>query len=153
MRIELNFLKSVDENAAAFFEKAKRQKKKVTGIKVASVSLSSRIQSADTAVSSVALPRSEKRRKREWFEKFRWFFSSDGFLVLGGRDAKSNEQLVKKFLDRDDLFVHADVFGAAHCVIKADKKPIPLSTKKEAAVFAAVFSRSWEAGSGKADVY
>jgi hypothetical protein len=74
-------------------------------------------------------------------------------LVIGGRDAKSNEQLIKKFLAPEDLFVHADVFGAPHCVVKSEKKPISERTKQEAALFAAVFSRSWEAGSNKADVY
>ena len=30
------------------------------------------------------------------YMKFRWFISSDGFLCLGGRDATSNEIIIKK---------------------------------------------------------
>ena len=32
-----------------------------------------------------------KMRKRMWFEKFLWFISSDGLVVVGGRDAQQNE--------------------------------------------------------------
>jgi predicted ribosome quality control (RQC) complex YloA/Tae2 family protein len=35
-------------------------------------------------------------RKQWWFEKFIWFISSDGYLVLGGKDAQQNEILYKK---------------------------------------------------------
>lgn len=38
----------------------------------------------------------KKTRKAMWFEKFRWFISSEGFIVVAGRDAQQNELLVKK---------------------------------------------------------
>jgi len=47
--------------------------------------------------------------KQKWFEQFRWFISSDGFLVIGGRDAQSNEDIVKKYLEKRDIFFHAHV--------------------------------------------
>jgi len=53
-----------------------------------------------------------KKRKREWFEKFRWFYSSEGFLVVGGRDATTNEILIKKHTDKDDLVFHTDAINA-----------------------------------------
>lgn len=31
-----------------------------------------------------------------WFEKFNWFISSEGYLVLSGRDAQQNEILIKR---------------------------------------------------------
>jgi hypothetical protein len=37
-------------------------------------------------------------RKPHWFEKFRWFISSDGIIVVAGSDAQQNEQLVKKYM-------------------------------------------------------
>jgi hypothetical protein len=59
-------------------------------------------------------------RKRLWFEKFYWFVSSSGLLVLGGRDARQNELLVKRYLRRSDLYLHADVHGASSVVIRND---------------------------------
>ena len=57
-------------------------------------------------------------RKPVWFEKFHWFVSSGGLLVLAGRDARQNELLVKRYLRASDLYVHADVHGAASLVIR-----------------------------------
>ena len=28
---------------------------------------------------------------KEWYEKFRWFYSSEGFLCIGGRDSTTND--------------------------------------------------------------
>ena len=94
-----------------------------------------------------------KKRKRQWFEKFHWFFSTDGFLVIGGRDAKSNETLVKKHMEKADTFLHANIQGGAACVIKSQGKPIPKTTLQEAALFAGVFSKAWKEKLATIDVY
>ena len=57
-------------------------------------------------------------RKVYWFEKFHWFISSEGFIVVLGKDAQQNEQLVKKYLSKGDAYVHADLHGASSCVVK-----------------------------------
>ncbi|KRZ95307.1 Nuclear export mediator factor Nemf [Trichinella sp. T8] len=87
-----------------------------------------------------------KVRKMFWFEKFHWFFSSDRLLVIAGRDAKQNEMLVKRYLKPGDLYVHADLRGAASVVIKQseDKGPIPPKTLNEAAALAVCLSAAWE---------
>jgi hypothetical protein len=71
-------------------------------------------------------------RKVHWFEKFNWFITSEGYLVLSGRDAQQNEQLVKKYLRPGDAYVHADMHGASSCIVRAklndlDSKPLPIS--------------------------
>eukprot|EP01035_Chromulina_nebulosa_P016824 gene16824-22308_t len=58
-------------------------------------------------------------RKIHWFEKFNWFISSEGYLILSGRDAQQNEQLVKRYLRPGDAYVHADIPGATSCVVRA----------------------------------
>ena len=59
-------------------------------------------------------------RKVHWWEKFHWFLTSDGHLVLSGKDAQQNELLVKRYLRKGrDVYVHAEVHGAASCVIRA----------------------------------
>ncbi|CAN0421179.1 unnamed protein product, partial [Hapterophycus canaliculatus] len=57
-------------------------------------------------------------RKVYWFEKFNWFITSENFLVLSGRNAQQNEVVVKKYLRPGDIYVHADLHGAASCVVR-----------------------------------
>jgi hypothetical protein len=101
------------------------------------------------------LEKLEKRRfkRKEWFEKFRWFKSSDGFLVVGGKDAVSNEVLIKKYTEATDFVFHADVVGAPFVVIKTEGKEPSEQCLKEAAEFAAAYSRGWREGFAKIDVY
>ena len=47
-------------------------------------------------------------RKTHWFEKFNWFISSEGYLVLSGRDPQQNELLVKRY-------VHGIIFNLSQC--------------------------------------
>ncbi|KAH9406608.1 hypothetical protein TYRP_013589 [Tyrophagus putrescentiae] len=85
-------------------------------------------------------------RKVLWFEKFFWFISSEGYLVIAGRDAQQNEVIVKRHLDKDDIYVHADIHGASSVVIKNHTDAeIPPKTLNEAANLAICFSASWEA--------
>jgi predicted ribosome quality control (RQC) complex YloA/Tae2 family protein len=92
-------------------------------------------------------------RKKEWYEKFRWFISSKGFLVLGGRDATSNEIVIKKHTEANDLVLHTDMAGSPFFVIKSDKKTIPESTIKEAADAVCTFSKVWKLGLQTTDVF
>ena len=94
-----------------------------------------------------------RREPRHWYERFLWFKSSDGFLVIGGKDATQNEVLVKKYLGDKDLFFHADITGASAVIVKAEGREIPQTTISEAAQFAACYSKAWKAGFGSVDVY
>lgn len=62
------------------------------------------------------------KRKPAWFEKFHWFITTENFLVLGGRDAHQNELLVKRYLRPGDAYLHADVHGAASCILRAKRR-------------------------------
>ncbi|KAJ2359320.1 hypothetical protein IWW50_000044 [Coemansia erecta] len=110
-------------------------------------------------------------RKPFWFEKFAWFLSSDGYLVLAGHDMQQNELLVKRHLRPGDAYVHADIHGAASVIIKnklasapestsvtdkalGDKEPprgelsaenIPPSTLFQAGIMSVCQSRAWDA--------
>jgi len=152
MQIELSLEKSIEENAAEYFEKAKKAKKKLVGLQKAILETREKIQELErTPIQEKT--RLVKKRKRQWFEVFHWFFSSDEFLVVGGRNAKSNEAIVKKHLEEGDLFLHADVHGGSACIIKAFGREIPLQDMREAAVFAGAFSSAWKQGTASVDVY
>eukprot|EP00117_Sycon_ciliatum_P034105 scpid19698/ scgid26108/ Nuclear export mediator factor NEMF; Antigen NY-CO-1; Serologically defined colon cancer antigen 1 len=87
-----------------------------------------------------------KSRKFYWFEKFLFFFSSENFMVIGGRDQQQNEIIVRRYLKPGDVYVHADLHGATSCVIKNHTgAPIPPKTLNEAGVFALCHSSAWQA--------
>lgn len=86
-------------------------------------------------------------RKVYWFEKFLWFISSEGYLVLGGHDAQQNEQLFRRHFRKGDIYVHADLNGASSVIIKnthADR-PIPPSTLSQAGTLSVATSQAWDA--------
>ncbi len=92
-------------------------------------------------------------RRREWFEKYHWMYTSHWFLVIGGRDASQNESVVKRYLGDNDIFMHADIRGAPAVVIFARGRKPPDQDLREAAVLAASYSRAWKEGLGSVDVY
>ena len=57
-------------------------------------------------------------RKIHWFEKFAWFITTEGYLVISGRDATQNDIIVNKYMREDDVYVHADVPGASLCLLR-----------------------------------
>jgi hypothetical protein len=100
------------------------------------------------------------RYDEKWYERFRWFRTSDGFLVLGGRNADQNEELVKKYMEPSDRFFHAQAHGAPVTVLKATEPDeaarevdIPESSREEAAQFAVSYSSVWKDGKFDGDVY
>ena len=100
------------------------------------------------------------RHQEQWYERFRWFRTSAGFLVLGGRDAGQNEELVKKYMDRYDRFFHSQAHGGPITVLKtsAPSEPsndieVPDRDKRQAARFAVACSSVWKDGRGAGDAY
>jgi predicted ribosome quality control (RQC) complex YloA/Tae2 family protein len=91
-------------------------------------------------------------RRQMWFEKFTWFISSDSYLVLAGKDAQQNEILYKKYLKKGDVYLHADIHGAASVVIRNNPKtpdaPIPPSTLSQAGTLAVASSNAWDSKAG-----
>ncbi|KAM3413905.1 hypothetical protein BST61_g10578 [Cercospora zeina] len=86
-------------------------------------------------------------RKQFWFEKFIWFISSDGYLVLAGKDAQQNEILYRRYLKKGDVYIHADLDGAASVVVKnklSPEDPIPPSTLAQAGDLAVCTSSAWD---------
>ncbi|KAJ4410675.1 hypothetical protein N0V82_009154 [Gnomoniopsis sp. IMI 355080] len=97
-------------------------------------------------------PTLQLTRRQMWFEKFLWFISSDGYLVIGGRDAGTNEVLYKRHLRKGDIYVHADLHGASSVIIKNNPKtpdaPIPPSTLAQAGSLSVCSSNAWDSKAG-----
>ena len=153
MEVEFDLRKSVPENAKSYYERSKKLKDKIPGLRKA-IEETKRKMEAGPVDSTGQQPKMRKRELRRWFEKFRWFTSSDGLLVLGGRDATTNEVLIKKHLEPNDLVFHADAPGAPFFVVKNPQGvTVPEGTRGEAAAAAASYSRLWSGGLAAADVY
>ncbi len=158
MRLILNVKKSVEQNAAVYFEKGKKAKRKIEGLKTALKRFEAEKEKLLKQQTSVS-ERLDKpkpaiiERKKEWYEKFRWFFSSEGFLCIGGRDATTNDIIVKKHAQSGDLIFHTEAPGSPFFIIKAEGKPIGDATKEEIAQATASFSRAWRAGVGSMEVF
>jgi len=156
MEIEIDLNKSVDENAGVYFNLAKKAKKKLEGargaLKESQKKLEKLQQEEGKFWEEEQKRREKKERKREWYEKFHWFFSSEDFLCIGGKDATTNEIIVKKHLDKEDLVLHTDMAGSPFFVIKNGQEA-GAKTKEEAAQAVAVYSRAWKLGHTTADVF
>ncbi|MEM2337323.1 MAG: ribosome rescue protein RqcH [Candidatus Bathyarchaeia archaeon] len=161
----LDLRRDLFANAAEYYERAKTAKRKVEGAKAAleetrrkfleaEAKLKEAEEVALTAPSKVEKELAKRKiRQKRWFEKFRWFTTSDGFLVVAGKDAASNEALIKKYTNPEDFVFHADVAGAPFVVVKTEGKTPSEQCLREAAEFAAAHSRGWREGFASIDVY
>ncbi len=161
----LNLRRTLYENAAEFYDRGKRAKQKMAGVSTALedsrkklVEIEKRLSEVEAlknAAPAEALEELATRRieAKEWFEKFRWFKSTEGFLVVAGKDAVSNEVLIKKYTAAYDIVFHVDIVGSPFAVIKTEGKEPGAQTLRETAEFAAAFSRAWREGMGSVDVY
>jgi len=166
--IELDFRKSVEENAADYYEGSKSARKKAVGAEAALEEKQEEIRQIGETPATPEKPvmiKKKRRPRKRWYERFRWFVSSKRFLIVAGKDAATNENLIKKHTDENDLVFHTDMEGAAFVVIKAktprgtkfaslgEGQAMPTEVKKEASEIAAACSRAWSKGLGNVDVY
>lgn len=162
MKITLDATKTAEQNAADYYSKASKLKAKAEAAQKALQGTLRQVEreerKAKYAVENPApveeaRPKVRKKRNLEWYEHYRWFFTSNGLLVIGGRDATQNEQVFGRHAQEGDLFFHADVHGAPATLIKEGEAKATEQDKAEAAQFAASYSSSWKNGFGSADVY
>jgi predicted ribosome quality control (RQC) complex YloA/Tae2 family protein len=99
----------------------------------------------------------QKQTSKEWYERYRWFVTSEGHLAIGGRDASSNSALVRKHLTEDDVVFHAEVHGSPFFIVKNAAAPAQEGgiekSLAEVAQATVAFSRAWKDGLTSADAY
>ncbi len=149
MRISLDLKKSVQENAAYYFEQSKLARKKLEGAKKA-------LEFSKKRLESIEEPRKKQeqkvKRKLDWFEKFRWFYTSENMLFIAGRDATTNEVIIKKHLSKNDLVFHTDFAGSPFGVLKEGQKASEISLS-ECATFIGSYSKAWKSSVTVAEVF
>ncbi|TFF89267.1 MAG: fibronectin-binding domain-containing protein [Promethearchaeota archaeon] len=153
--ISIDFRKSPQENAKYFYETSKKSEKKVKGAKYALEKSTEKLKKIKNEIETISKKPKKLIKKRElkWYEKFHWFYSSNGFLVIGGRDLQTKEILFRKYLEKKDLFLHADFRGSPAVVIKSKSQEIPEKTINEAAQFTVIYSSAWKNKYSNADAY
>ncbi len=155
---ELHFNESIARQASKIFDEAKNIDSAIERLKGELGQIRERINKLLRRKESILHQELEnispklREGKKNWFEKYRWFYTSEGFLAVAGKDASSNQALIKKHLEKDDLVFHSEVRGAPILILKKGV----YSTEKsiiEAAQFAACYSRAWREGLQYVSVY
>ena len=148
---------TIPENAEVYYEKAKKAKRKSKGALIAIENTKKQLEKIkakkDVAMENILTPKKRVKKNLKWYEKLRWFISSEGVLVVGGRDANTNESVVKKYLEPNDIYLHADIHGASSTAIKLNGNELNDTLLKESGEFAASFSSAWSKGFTSQDVF
>jgi len=151
--VNLDIRKTVPQNAQEYYEKVKKFTKKREGALKAIEDTRKAMEKKAAAKAAKAGRKLQASRKKHWYDRFRWFVSSDGFLVVGGRDADTNEEIFKKYMEKRDIVFHTQTPGAPLTVVKTGGEEVPESTLQEVAQFAVSYSSLWKAGHFSGDCY
>lgn len=84
----------------------------------------------------------------EDYIKYRWFFTSSGKLVVGGKSAKQNDDLLKRIKAQDEerIVMHTSEPGSPFCIILSEAEKLSQQDLRECAIFTGCFSRAWREG-------
>ena len=142
---------SAIENADVYFQKAKAKphrlallKQKISDAENQLKVLHERLSNISKAQSNKALKALEKPLQLEQTtsEKPYRLFEFEGYQILVGKHAESNDQLLNQFSDKDDLWLHAKDVSGSHVIIKTNKKATPKPVIDTAAAIAAYYSKN-----------
>jgi len=113
-KIKVDLKASLPSIASILFNEAKKQSSAITSIEkhISKTEkeiekLKNQSQEAKDSVTFFEI------RKKNWFERYRWFYTTDKFLAIGGRDSSSNSAIIRKHLDTSasggiPIFFHID---------------------------------------------
>ena len=131
--------------ASVLFDESKKQKGAINSIekliKKTEDQLEKTIAKGEIAKGAVGF---SDIRKKSWYERYRWFFTSDGMLAVGGRDGSSNSALVRKHMDNDDKIFHAEINGSPFFILKDRSETLMPLSLEETAQATVCFSRAWQ---------
>ncbi|MFW5902775.1 MAG: ribosome rescue protein RqcH [archaeon] len=146
--VKLDFRKDVNENAQKYYNKSKKAKKKLEGAKKAVKETKKQIEEGRARKTK---KKTTKPTEKFWFDRYKWFISSEDNMVIAGKDAKTNEEVVKKYMEKYSRYAHAEAGGAPSVVVK-DDNGIGEPSLKEACQYSLIHSKEWKRGisSGRA---
>jgi len=145
-KIKINSQASLQSIASILFNEAKRQSGAIKSIEQVKEKTKKKLEKfknkSDTEKKEILV---SEVRKKNWYERYRWFFTSDGMLAIGGRDAPSNSAVVRKHLGKTDKIFHGDIFGSPFFILKNAENP-STNSMNEVAHATVCFSRAWREG-------
>lgn len=158
MEIKIFLNKSVNENANIHFEKAKRLKNKLPGLEIALKDTNKLIEDLTNerdkyTQNKIQRENVESFKSSKWYDKFRWTKTFNDFLFVIGKDAGTNEVLIKKHTEKNDLIFHTETPGSPFGILKDAKDKVSLEDLEEAGQFLSCFSKQWKSGFGTADAF
>jgi len=145
-KIKINTQSPLQSIASVLFNEAKKQSGAISSIQSIKEKTEIKLEKFQSKTNSEKdLVVVSEIRKKNWYERYRWFFTTDGYLTIGGRDAASNSAVIRKHLDKNDKVFHGDIFGSPFFIVK-DAENAPDTTMNEIAHATVCFSRAWREG-------
>jgi len=147
---------SIPKFSSLLFSRAKELERGATNIDKASDELKSRIEKLQGQTQKIHEKiQFSTLESKQWYERYRWFLTTDGKLVIGGRDASSNSAVIRKHMTENDIVFHAEIHGSPFFLVK-DAKNRDNETPNyidETAQATVSFSRAWKDGLSSGDAY
>lgn len=146
---------NVAKTSSLLFARAKEMERGGTSIEEAKNRLQLKIDKLKSQAESIHKKHIfvKHQKEKEWYERYRWFITSDGYLAIGGRDASSNSAIIRKYLTEQDIVFHAEVHGSPFFVIKNGRTSTSQTSLLQVAQATVSFSRAWKDGLSTADAY
>ena len=145
-KIKINTTSPLQSIASVLFNEAKKQSGAIKSIQEIKEKTEAKLKKfLSKTESEKDLIVVSEIRKKNWYERYRWFFTTDGLLTIGGRDAASNSAVIRKHLVKNDIVFHGDIFGSPFFILK-DAQNAPDTSMNEIAHATVCFSRAWREG-------
>jgi hypothetical protein len=142
--------------SSMLFERAKDMERGLSSIEQSKAKLMERIRKlkSEAGLIEAKAAKVQQIRGKEWYERYRWFTTSDGLLAIGGRDASSNSAIIRKHLDEKDLVFHAEIHGSPFFVLKNPNSVENIGQSLlEVGQATVSFSRAWKDTLSSGDAY
>jgi hypothetical protein len=145
---------SIPKFSSLLFSRAKELERGSINIDKASEDLKTRIVKIKNQTQKIHEKiQFNKLESKQWYERYRWFVTTDGHLVIGGRDASSNSAVIRKHMAENDLVFHAEIHGSPFFLIKNATNQENSTFVEETAQATVSFSRAWKDGLSNGDAY
>ena len=145
---------SIPKFSSQLFARAKELERGAINIDKASEGLKSRIEKLQNKTHKIHEKiQFNTLESKQWYERYRWFVTTDGHLVIGGRDASSNSAVIRKHMTENDIVFHAEIHGSPFFLLKNARNKENNDSIEETAQATVSFSRAWKDGLSSADAY
>ncbi|XDT42931.1 Fibronectin-binding protein A N-terminus (FbpA) [Nakaseomyces glabratus] len=85
----------------------------------------------------------KKIRKPYFFEKYFWFYSTEGFLVMLGKSNVETDQIYSRYIEDDDIFM-SNSFDTKVWIKNPERVEVPPNTLMQAGILCMSASPAWQ---------